>query len=107
MRPRKHLSTPEEYAHKQAILVGHCRDIGRDPAEILQSYYGFVQFVDDPSKLEKRDFHIISGTPDMITRELEEFIKLGAKHFQFRIMDFPKMDGLETLVTKVLPRLRG
>jgi alkanesulfonate monooxygenase SsuD/methylene tetrahydromethanopterin reductase-like flavin-dependent oxidoreductase (luciferase family) len=100
-------STPEEFAHKQAILEGHCRDIGRDPAEILHSYYGVVQFVDDPSKLEKRDFHIVGGTPDMVTRELEQFVKLGVRHFQLRIVDFPKMDGLETLVTKVLPRLRG
>ena len=96
----------EEFAHKQQVLANHCREIGRDPAEIVQTYYGFLQFVDDPSKKEQRDFHLISGTPDDITRELEQFIKLGVKHFQFRIMDFPKTDGLHTFIEKVLPRLR-
>lgn len=100
-------STPEEYAHKQRALEGHCRDIGRDPAEILHSYYGVVQFVDDPSKIATRDFHIVAGTPDMVTRELEQFMKLGVKHFQFRIMGFPQMDGLQTLIEKVIPRLKN
>jgi alkanesulfonate monooxygenase SsuD/methylene tetrahydromethanopterin reductase-like flavin-dependent oxidoreductase (luciferase family) len=95
-----------EFAHKQQVLANHCREIGRDPAEIVQTYYGFLQFVDDPSKVEQRDFHLISGTPDDITRELEQFIKLGVKHFQFRVMDFPKTDGLQTFIEKVIPRLR-
>jgi alkanesulfonate monooxygenase SsuD/methylene tetrahydromethanopterin reductase-like flavin-dependent oxidoreductase (luciferase family) len=99
--------TAEEYARKQRILEGHCREIGREPAEILHSYYGVMEFADDPSKIEKPDFHIVGGTPDMVTRELEDFIKLGVKHFQFRIVDFPRLDGLQTFVEKVLPRLRS
>jgi alkanesulfonate monooxygenase SsuD/methylene tetrahydromethanopterin reductase-like flavin-dependent oxidoreductase (luciferase family) len=100
-------SGPEEYAKKKSILEGHCREIGRDPSEIVHTYYGFMQFVDDPSRMENRDFHIVAGTPDMVTRELEQFIKLGVKHFQFRIMDFPKMDGLYTFIEKVIPRLKN
>lgn len=99
--------TAEEYAHKQEVLADHCRDIGRDPASIVHTYYGFVQFIDDPSKKEQRSFHIVAGTPDDVTRELEEFIKLGVRHFQLRILDFPKQDGLHTFIDKVLPRLRG
>jgi alkanesulfonate monooxygenase SsuD/methylene tetrahydromethanopterin reductase-like flavin-dependent oxidoreductase (luciferase family) len=98
--------TAEEYAHKQRVLADHCRELGRDPDSILHTYYGFVQFVDDPASAEQRPFHVVSGTPDDVTRELEAFIKLGVKHFQFRILDFPKMDGLHTFIEKVLPRLR-
>jgi len=98
--------SPEEYAQKQRALEGHCREIGRDPGGIVHTYYGFMQFVDDPARMEQRDFHIVAGTPDMVTRELEQFIKLGVKHFQFRIMDFPRMDGLQTFIEKVVPRLR-
>jgi len=29
--------TPEEFAHKRAVLASHCADIGRDPAEITHS----------------------------------------------------------------------
>ncbi len=99
-------STPEEYAQKQRVLEGHCREIGRDPGEIVQTYYGVMQFVDDPASIDRRDFHLVAGTPDMVTRELEQFIKLGVKHFQFRIVDFPRMDGLQTFIEKVLPRLK-
>ncbi|HET9493891.1 MAG TPA: LLM class flavin-dependent oxidoreductase [Chloroflexia bacterium] len=97
----------EEYAHKQRVLADHCRDVGRDPSEIVHTYYGFVQLTDDPSKMEKRDFHIIGGTADAVTRELEQFVRLGVRHIQLRIMDFPSTDGLQTLIEKVLPRLRG
>lgn len=100
-------STPEEYAHKQSVLESHCRDVGRDPGEITHTYYGFVSLVDDPSKAEKREnLHVIGGTPDMVTRQLEEFIELGVKHFQLRILDFPKLDGLQMFIEKVVPRLK-
>ncbi|MEO8288526.1 MAG: LLM class flavin-dependent oxidoreductase [Chloroflexota bacterium] len=99
--------TVEEYARKQRALEGHCRDIGRDLSEITQTYYGVVQFADDPAQLEQRDFHIVGGTPDHVAAELEQFMELGVKHIQVRIVDFPKTDGLETFIAKVLPRLRA
>jgi alkanesulfonate monooxygenase SsuD/methylene tetrahydromethanopterin reductase-like flavin-dependent oxidoreductase (luciferase family) len=98
--------TAEEYAHKQQVLSDHCRELGRDPQSIVHTYYGFVQFLDEHAEPEQRPFHVIAGTQDEVTRELEAFIKLGVKHFQFRILDFPKMDGLHTFIEKVLPRLR-
>jgi alkanesulfonate monooxygenase SsuD/methylene tetrahydromethanopterin reductase-like flavin-dependent oxidoreductase (luciferase family) len=29
--------TPEEFAHKRDVLHAHCRDVGRDPQEIMLS----------------------------------------------------------------------
>ncbi len=101
-------STSEEYAHKQRVLADHCRDVGRDPAEITHTYYGFVSLVNDPSKAEKRDgLHVIAGDADMVTRELEEFVELGVRHFQLRFLDFPDTGGLEMFIKKVLPCLKG
>ena len=97
--------TAEEYAERQKVLSEHCREVGRDPGEIVHTYYGIMSIVDDPSKVEKRDFHVIGGTPDMVTRELEEFVQLGVRHFQFRFADFPAFDGLNSFMEKVLPRL--
>jgi alkanesulfonate monooxygenase SsuD/methylene tetrahydromethanopterin reductase-like flavin-dependent oxidoreductase (luciferase family) len=97
--------TAEEYAHKQRVLTDHCREIGRDPAEIVHTYYAAVSLVNDPAKAEKRDFHVVAGTPDMVTRELSQFVNLGVKHFQLRFLDFPQMNGLGTFAEKVLPRL--
>src|SRR5580704_14923821 len=39
--------TPEEFARKRDVLHAHCRDIGRDPAEILLSSH--VMFDGEPS----------------------------------------------------------
>ncbi len=99
--------TAEAYAHKQQVLAGYCREIGRDPGEIVLTYYGVIQIESDPSKYEKHSFHTIAGTADMVTRELEEFVKLGVRHFQVRLTDFPKTDALQTFVDTVLPRLKG
>jgi alkanesulfonate monooxygenase SsuD/methylene tetrahydromethanopterin reductase-like flavin-dependent oxidoreductase (luciferase family) len=99
--------TAEEYAHKQKVLQAHCRDVGRDPGEIVHTYYGVISLVDDPSKVEKREFHVVGGTPDMVTAELEQFVKLGVKHFQLRILGFPNIDPLIMFIDKVLPRIRA
>jgi F420-dependent oxidoreductase-like protein len=39
--------TPDEFARKRDVLHSHCRDIGRDPAEILLSSH--VMFDGDPA----------------------------------------------------------
>ena len=100
------VGTAEEYGHKLQVLADDGRELGRDPHSIVHTYYGFVQFLDAHAEPEQRPFHVIAGTPDEVTRELEALIKLGVKHFQFRILDFPKMDGLHTFIERVLPRLR-
>jgi len=100
--------TSEEFAHKQRVLEGHCRDVGRDPAEILHTHFAYVSLVDDPSKVARREgIYVVGGTADMVTRELEEFVRLGVKHFQIRLLDFPKTDGIESFINKVIPRLNG
>ena len=98
---------PDEYARKQQILADHCREVHRDPGEILHSYYGLISLAEDESKVQtQHDVNIISGTPDTVSKTLEEFVKLGVKHMQLRFMDFPKTDGLELFIEKVLPRLK-
>lgn len=99
-------STVEEYAHKQKVLHEHCRRIGRDPSEIVQTYYGAFSIVDDPAKAETRDFHVVAGTPEMVAGELQQFLDLGVKHVQMRFIDFPSTGGLNLFMDQVLPRLR-
>ena len=95
----------EEFAHKQSVLADYCRQQKRDPTDIVHTYYGAVSVVDDPGKAEKRSFHVISGTPDMVAAELSQFIKLGVRHIQLRFLDFPLMDGLQMFIDRVLPKL--
>lgn len=95
----------QEFARKQAILADHCQDVGRDPSEIMHTYYGLVSLVEDPSKVEKRDVYVVGGTADMVAEELLQFKRLGVKHFQLRFLDFPSTGGLEQFIEKVIPRL--
>lgn len=96
----------QEYAHKAQVLRGYCREIGRDPNDIVYTYYGFISIADDPGKVVKREgIHVIGGSADAVTRELEEFIKLGVTCFQFRFLDYPAINNLQTFVEKIMPRL--
>ena len=98
--------TAEEYTRKKGILAEHCREVGRDPNEIVYTYRGLVSLVDDPGKAEKREgLYVIAGTPDMVTREFESYIRVGITHFQLSLLDYPETGGLETFIEKVLPRL--
>ncbi len=97
---------PDEYAHKQQVLAEHCMEIGRDPAEIYNTYYALVSLATDRSKTDQINPDFIAGTPDDVTEVLSQFVKLGVKHFQIRLTDFPSTDGLELFIEKVLPRLK-
>ena len=95
------------FSHKSAVLAGHCRDVGRDPASVVRSQVTWIGFVDGG---ERPSFWpnvpIVAGTEDEITRELLVFRAAGVDHFQIRFMDFPSADGAERFIDRILPRLR-
>lgn len=96
----------ETFRHKSAVLDGHCRDVGRDPTTIVRSQATWISIEEDPQRVVRwPDLHIVAGSPDDVTRELEAFRDAGVQHFQIRFMDFPETAGLERFVTRVLARL--
>lgn len=96
----------EEYGRKQRLLEERCREVGRDPWEITHAFCARLDLVDDASKFQRRPGrYIIGGDADAVSRELEELIGLGVKHFQLSFMDFPRTDMMGLFVEKVLPRL--
>jgi alkanesulfonate monooxygenase SsuD/methylene tetrahydromethanopterin reductase-like flavin-dependent oxidoreductase (luciferase family) len=98
----------DAFAHKAAVLAGHCRSIGRDPAEIVHSQVVWVSIAEDSSQAVRwPDLHIVAGDPDEVSRELLAFRRAGVAHFQVRFMDSPDPAGLERFVAHVLPRLRA
>lgn len=98
----------ENFRHKSAVLDAHCGDVGRDPAEILRTQVAWVSVEDDPERVVRwPDLHIVAGTPDEVTRELEAFRDAGVQHVQIRFMDFPGTAGMQRFAQKVLPRLAG
>ena len=96
----------EAFRHKARVLADHCAAVGRDPAEIIHSQVAWISVEEDASRATRwEDLHIIAGTPDDVTRELEAFREAGVEHFQVRFMDYPSPAGMERFVTTVMPRL--
>ncbi|MGL5816020.1 MAG: LLM class F420-dependent oxidoreductase [Phycicoccus sp.] len=123
--------TPEEFAAKSAILEGHCRDLGRDPAEITRSSnYDVVIGRDErevagrlagiearlveggvsAAKVESRmamlrGGHLV-GTPEQIAERLAELEGLG---MTYAITNFSEaaydLSGVELFEREVIPEL--
>lgn len=92
----------EEYAHKIEVLRQHCERIGRDPREIGFTYLSTISVSQDPAKVKRSEQkHYIAGSPDDVTRELEQFQQIGVSHCMFRV---PDLESLETFVEHVVPR---
>ena len=106
--------SPAEYAHKLAVLHDHCRAIGRDPAEMVPTCYMGLSISHDPARLIRRRFmghrgevHVISGNPDEVVTQIEEFSAAGVRLMQLNFLDFPRTEGLELFLSGVLPRFTG
>jgi alkanesulfonate monooxygenase SsuD/methylene tetrahydromethanopterin reductase-like flavin-dependent oxidoreductase (luciferase family) len=98
----------DEYRHKKEVLAERCREIGREPADLVYTFCARVDLVRRPEDFQRRPGrYIIGGTPDMITTELEKLVALGVRHFQLSFMDFPATDRIETFIEQVIPRLRN
>lgn len=101
------VGTVDTFVHKSAVLDGHARALGRDPATIVRSQVAWVSVADDPADAVRReDLHVVAGTPDEVAAELLAFRRAGVEHFQIRFMDFPARAGMARFVEGVLPQLR-
>jgi alkanesulfonate monooxygenase SsuD/methylene tetrahydromethanopterin reductase-like flavin-dependent oxidoreductase (luciferase family) len=100
----------DAYRAKVKILHDHCAAVGRDPAEILLSYYGHVAIDHDPARVERVDplrpqLYRVAGTPEEIATELNGFIAFGVRHFMLKFSDFPSLASYELFMEEVVPRL--
>ncbi len=103
--------SPAEYGRRLSILHDHCRAIGRDPATIVPTYFATASLSRDPDAIVRNmpfshrgELYLLNGTPDDVTRKLEEFAALGVQHVQLSFMDFPSSEGLDLFLSEVLPR---
>ncbi len=124
--------TPEVFARKSEILAGHCRDIGRDPAEIVRSAnYNVVighdeaevenrlawmraQFVDAGVPVDIVDGQVenlrsqpLVGTPEQI---IETLSGLSDQGMAYAILYFQEaaydVSGIDLFERQVIPELR-
>ena len=100
--------SPDEFAHQVSVLRRHCEQVGRNPDQIVLTTCQMVGLASDPAKVLRAPgtMYTTAGDADAVTRQLEQFVALGARHFMFRFRDFPRTDGAELFIQKVLPRFR-
>jgi F420-dependent oxidoreductase-like protein len=124
--------SPEAFAHKSEVLAGHCRDIGRDPAEIVRTANYSVTIGRDESEVEQRlaateeryrpflaPEHLaaaiealrkntLAGTPEQLVERLRNLAGLG---LGYAICYFPDAaydrSGIDLFVKAVVPELAG
>ncbi len=125
--------TPEAFGHKSEILAEHCREVGRDPGEIVRSAnYNVVIGRDEAevrSRLEwYRDHLIGAGVPEQSAREqteslmrqplvgtdeqvIETLAGLRAQGMTYAICYFAEaaydVSGIDLFERTVIPELRG
>jgi len=102
------------YAHKQAVLKEHCRQVGRDYAEIVQVIHAGILVAGSETelaKLQRREDvrpvgdNDIAGTPAQVTERLLALVEQGAQRLTLHFCDAPHVDGTELFAAEVLPNL--
>ena len=103
--------TADDYARKLSRLHDYCREIGRDPATVVPTYYAGISLSRDPARVRTRppisyrpDMFVFHGDPDEVTAQIEAFARLGVAMVQLNFLDFPSTEGIELFFTEVLPR---
>ena len=109
--------TPEEAAHKVAVLHRWCDEVGRDPSEIeLTLSLGPMVIREDPAdaKAAVARFHeinpklsreVLTGSVDEITDFCRRYAEVGFRHFIFHMPAPYDEETLEQFASEVRPNL--
>jgi alkanesulfonate monooxygenase SsuD/methylene tetrahydromethanopterin reductase-like flavin-dependent oxidoreductase (luciferase family) len=106
----------EAYAQKQEILRRHCRDVGRDYAEITQVVRVGILVAESEREIERLkaggdlrplvDIPVV-GTPAQVTEVLLRIVQQGAHRLTVNFADVPRGDGTRLFAATVLPHLQS
>lgn len=102
----------DNYKHKLNVLRGHCEAVGRDYDEIVKSW-SCESIALAPTQAEAEALGAatpyqnapIVGDPERVAEQLQAFLDIGVSYLIVRLVDFPKLDGLQLFVNEVMPRL--
>jgi alkanesulfonate monooxygenase SsuD/methylene tetrahydromethanopterin reductase-like flavin-dependent oxidoreductase (luciferase family) len=104
----------EDYARKQEVLAGHCREAGRDYDAIRQVARVGVLIAGTEREVEQAkarpdirslaDMQLI-GTPAQVTEALRAVVAQGADRLTVNFADVPRPDGTLLFAAEVLPHL--
>jgi alkanesulfonate monooxygenase SsuD/methylene tetrahydromethanopterin reductase-like flavin-dependent oxidoreductase (luciferase family) len=111
--------TPEEWAHKREVLAAHCRDIGRDPADVLGSWQHDALIRESPAEVDAagsldvwgadpatwRAANLV-GTPEQVCARVERYVRRGCRAFVIWPADYPSHETLTLFAERVIPEFR-
>ncbi len=110
------------YQHKLDALAEHCRDTGRNPADIRKSLSVQAVVGETDAEVEERLARMaatqpvdrntlrqrgIVGTPEQCAEQLRPYLKLGVRDFIIGARVPADMRSLELIATRVAPMVRA
>ena len=104
------------YQRKLDALAGHCRDVGRNPADIRRSLHIPMLVGETEAEVRERTGGIdggwhgqprITGTPEQCVEQLMPFLKLGVQDFIIAARPPSDMRSLELVATKIAPEMKA
>lgn len=107
-------STAPTYAHKLEVLRRHCQEVGRNYHDIVKTWspeaIALAETETEAKQIAevspyKRD--VIIGTPAQVAKQLQDFVDLGVERLIIRVIDFPRLAGLDLFVREVIPLLHA
>jgi alkanesulfonate monooxygenase SsuD/methylene tetrahydromethanopterin reductase-like flavin-dependent oxidoreductase (luciferase family) len=104
--------TLDEHRELLGVLAEHCQAVGRDPAQIRQTYAAeCVALAKDPMEVARvlaespfQNSDKLAGTPEESAAKIQAFADLGVETFILRFPDFPHTGMAELFIKEVLPR---
>jgi len=109
----------DEFQHKLDVLAAHCKDVGRDPADIRKSIV-FPMLVreteaevrealDSPSgpRTARGGETVITGTPEQAVDQLLPYLRMGLGDFLLRVTSPVDFETLELVAKKVAPAVKA
>jgi alkanesulfonate monooxygenase SsuD/methylene tetrahydromethanopterin reductase-like flavin-dependent oxidoreductase (luciferase family) len=111
----------EEHRAKLGVLERHCRDVGRDPAEIevthnarliiaenQREYDGMSAQAASQANMSLSAFKqsisgAIAGTPEQCIQNIEPYVQAGIKYFFLIFPDPVSVESLQLFASEVMP----
>lgn len=99
--------------HKLEVLEQHCRDVGRDSAQVRRTLTRTVFLARNKAEAERRagarlesSVPPFAGEPAALVDHLRELSDLGFDLFQMVFAEFPGTDDIRLFIDEVLPHFR-
>jgi alkanesulfonate monooxygenase SsuD/methylene tetrahydromethanopterin reductase-like flavin-dependent oxidoreductase (luciferase family) len=107
----------DTFRHKLNVLARHCKDVGRDPAEIRKSLTFRAILAEDEAALKERrrelagmlpieESSFLFLTPEQCVERMRPFVDLGAGDFLLAAYSPYDWQSLELVAREVAPAVR-